>query len=58
MDFTETDELQMLREAVGAIASKFGHEYYVEKAHADQRTDELWSAVAEAGFLGVNVPEE
>jgi len=58
MDFIESDELQMLREAVGSIASKFGHEYYVEKAHADQRTDELWSAVAEAGFLGVNVPEE
>ena len=35
MDFIESDELQMLREAVGAIASKFGHEYYVAKAHAD-----------------------
>ena len=58
MDFTESDELQMLREAVGSIAGKFGHGYYVEKAHADQRTDELWSAVAEPGFLGVNVPEE
>ncbi len=58
MDFIESDELQMLREAVGSIASKFGHEYYVEKAHADERTDELWNAVAEAGFLGVNVPEE
>ena len=58
MDFIESDELQMLREAVGAIASKFGHEYYVAKAHADERTDELWSAVGDAGFLGVNVPEE
>ncbi len=58
MDFIESDELQMLREAVGSIASKFGHEYYVEKAHADERTDELWNAVAEPGFLGVNVPEE
>ena len=58
MDFTESDELQMLREAVGSIAAKFGHEYYVEKAHADERTDELWNAVAEQGFLGVNVPEE
>ena len=58
MDFIESDELQMLREAVASIASKFGHEYYVKKAHADERTDELWSAVAEAGFLGVNVPEE
>ncbi len=58
MDFTESDELQMLRQAVSSIASKFGHEYYVKKAHADERTDELWNAVAEAGFLGVNVPEE
>ncbi len=57
MDFIESDELLMLREAVGSIAAKFGHEYYVDKARADERTDELWSAVAEAGFLGVNVPE-
>jgi alkylation response protein AidB-like acyl-CoA dehydrogenase len=58
MDFIESDELTMLREAVSSIASKFGHEYYVSKAHADERTDELWNAVAESGFLGVNVPEE
>jgi alkylation response protein AidB-like acyl-CoA dehydrogenase len=58
MDFIESDELKMLREAVASIASKFGHEYYVAKAHADERTDELWRAVGEAGFLGVAVPEE
>ncbi len=58
MDFIESDEMQMLREAVGAIAAKFGHDYYVKKAHADERTEELWNAVAEAGFLGVNVPAE
>ena len=53
MDFIETDELQMLREAVGSIASKFGHEYYVQKARADERTEELWNAVAEAGRAGL-----
>ena len=58
MDFIESDEMRMLREAVASIASKFGHDYYVAKAHADERTTELWDAVAEAGFLGVNVPEE
>jgi alkylation response protein AidB-like acyl-CoA dehydrogenase len=58
MDFIESDELQMLREAVGSIASKYGHDYYVAKAHADERTTELWDAVGQAGFLGVNVPEE
>ncbi len=58
MDFTQSDEHLMLREAVSAIANKFGHEYYVAKARADGRTTELWDAVGEAGFLGVNVPEE
>ena len=58
MDFIESDEQRMFREAVSSIASKFGHDYYVKKAHADERTHELWDAVAEAGFLGVNVPEE
>jgi alkylation response protein AidB-like acyl-CoA dehydrogenase len=58
VDFTQSDEHAMLREAVGAIASKFGHEYYVAKARADGRTTELWDAVGAAGFLGVSVPEE
>jgi alkylation response protein AidB-like acyl-CoA dehydrogenase len=58
VDFTQSDEHLMLREAVSSIASKFGHEYYVAKARADGRTTELWDAVGEAGFLGVSVPEE
>ncbi|MHB1710999.1 MAG: acyl-CoA dehydrogenase family protein [Acidimicrobiales bacterium] len=58
MDFLQSDEHLMLREAVGAIASKFGHEYYVAKARAGGRTGELWDAVAEPGFLGVSVPGE
>ena len=58
MDFTQSDEHGMLREAVSTIASKFGHEYYVAKAHANERTEELWKAMGDAGFLGVNVPEE
>jgi alkylation response protein AidB-like acyl-CoA dehydrogenase len=57
VDFRQSDEHVMLREAVSAIASKFGHEYYVAKARSDGRTTELWDAVGEAGFLGVNVPE-
>ena len=58
MDFKQSDEHVMLREAVSAIANKFGHEYYVAKARSDGRTTELWDAVGDAGFLGVNVPEE
>ncbi|MGH9041474.1 MAG: acyl-CoA dehydrogenase family protein [Acidimicrobiia bacterium] len=58
MDFNETSEHLMLREAVRKIASDFGHDYFVEKARADERAHELWEAVARGGFMGVNIPEE
>ena len=57
MDFRETDEQAMLREAVGAIAAKYGHDYYTRCARAEEKTDELWSELGAQGFLGVNVPE-
>ena len=34
MDFSETDEQQMLREAVDGIASKYGHSYFAERARS------------------------
>ncbi len=57
MDFGETDDRKALREAVRRIASRFGHAYYLETARAGRKTTELWNAMAEAGFLGVNLPE-
>src|ERR1700683_5098631 len=58
MDFRETEEQAMLREAVDGIASKYGHSYFTERARTGGRTDELWNQLGEAGFLRVNVPEE
>lgn len=58
MDFVESEEQQMLRSAVASIAAKYGHEYYVEKSHKGEKTDELWNELAAGGYLGVNVPEE
>jgi alkylation response protein AidB-like acyl-CoA dehydrogenase len=58
MDFAETEEQQMLREAVSAIAGKYGHAYYVDKARRGEKTDELWDELGAAGYLGVNVPAE
>ncbi|HUY23137.1 MAG TPA: acyl-CoA dehydrogenase family protein [Acidimicrobiales bacterium] len=58
MDFNETDEQHMLREAVGGIASKYGHGYFAERARAGGRADELWDELAAGGFMGVNVPAE
>jgi alkylation response protein AidB-like acyl-CoA dehydrogenase len=57
MDFQETTERAMLREAVGKIAADFGHDYFAAKVKAGEHTTELWQAVGRAGYLGVNVPE-
>jgi len=57
MDFQETDEQIMLRQSAAGIAAGFGHDWFVRKARADERSDELWQALARQGFIGVNTPE-
>jgi alkylation response protein AidB-like acyl-CoA dehydrogenase len=57
MDFTESPEQALLREAVAKLAADFGHAYYAERARAGGRSTELWQAVADQGYLGVSVPE-
>ena len=58
MDFTETVEQQQLRTAVAAVAARYGHPYWLGKARAGEKTDELWDEVGRLGYLGVAVPEE
>lgn len=53
-----TDEETMIREAVAGIASGFGHSYFTKCVQEGKPTQELWQAMAEAGYLGVNLPEE
>src|SRR5215204_4660572 len=57
MDFTESPEQGLLREAVAKLAADFGHGYYADRARAGGRSTELWQAVADQGYLGVSVPE-
>jgi alkylation response protein AidB-like acyl-CoA dehydrogenase len=54
----DDDQRRDLRAAVGAIAAPFGGAYYVEHARAGRECAELWQALGDAGFIGVNVPEE
>jgi alkylation response protein AidB-like acyl-CoA dehydrogenase len=54
----ESDEARDLRAAVGAVAAPFGGRYYVEHARDGRECTELWHALGDAGFIGVNVPEE
>ena len=46
MDFRESDEQIMLRQSAAAIATGYGHDWFVRKARADERSDELWTALA------------
>ncbi len=58
MDFAESQEHGMLREAVRRIAGRFGHAYYVSEARRGGKAPELWDALAREGFLGVCLPEQ
>ncbi|MEI7479988.1 MAG: acyl-CoA dehydrogenase family protein, partial [Actinomycetes bacterium] len=57
MDFRETDEQQLLRSTVFSIAESFGHRYFEQQARSGGKADELWQALSEPGFTGVNVME-
>jgi alkylation response protein AidB-like acyl-CoA dehydrogenase len=54
----DTAEQGELRATVARIARKFGGSYYAARAQAHESCDELWQALAEAGFIGVNIPAE
>ena len=58
MNFVESDERRALRDAVGELGRKYGHEYYLKKARGGEHTEELWAEAGKLGYLGVNVPEE
>jgi alkylation response protein AidB-like acyl-CoA dehydrogenase len=58
VDFTETAEHRDLRAAVAEIAGSFGPGYYAVRAAERRPCTELWTALGQAGFLGVNIPEE
>ena len=57
MNFDESPEQAMLREAVASVAAKYGHDYYTSCARSGAKADELWNELGAAGYLGVNVPE-
>lgn len=58
MDFSDTDETRELRSQVTDIVSGWGGGYYVEHAFSNQPCVEVWNALGEYGFVGVNIPEE
>ena len=53
-----SDEERQMREAVRGICSDFGPEYQKQLYERGESPAELWDALAEKGYLGVNIPEE
>ena len=58
MDFAQNPDHVALRDAVGAIADKYGGAYYARHAEAREPTTELWRDLGQHGFIGINLPEE
>lgn len=58
MDFAFSDEQKMILDYGSQLATKFGRDYWVEKAEKREFPREMWQQVAEDGFIGIMVPEE
>ena len=56
--FTEPEERRDLRLSVAHFAQSYGSDYWLGKAYTDAKTDELWQAAGQQGFLGVAIPQE
>lgn len=53
-----THEEEAIRESVRRIASKYGPDYWEKKVKAKEPMSELMTELADAGFLGIHLPEE
>ncbi|MFI5121994.1 MAG: acyl-CoA dehydrogenase family protein [Vicinamibacteria bacterium] len=53
----DSDEQRLLRETVRGICDGFGPAYIRRCVEADEPPRELWDALAEKGYLGVNLPQ-
>ena len=55
---TDTSDHRLIRQSTGAIASRYGHDYYAERARDGGHIAELWADLGQAGLLGVHLPEQ
>ncbi|WP_202319788.1 acyl-CoA dehydrogenase family protein [Archaeoglobus neptunius] len=58
MNFEFTDEQRMIANAARDIAKDFPPEYWREKEENGEFAEEFFRAIADAGFMGIVIPEE
>ncbi|MFW2830367.1 acyl-CoA dehydrogenase family protein [Sphingomonas sp. ID0503] len=54
----QADHHSDLRRSVARLMSRFGRGYFQELVRKNERPDELWRELGQAGFLGMHAPEE
>jgi acyl-CoA dehydrogenase len=57
MDFELTNEQQLIRESVGKLCRDYPDEYWAEKDKQHEFPWDFYDAMAEAGWLGIAIPE-
>ena len=58
MDFSLTQEQQQIRDSIRKLCARFDDAYWLEKDRSGDFPHELHAALAEAGWLGIAMPEE
>ena len=58
MDFSHTDEHQLIRDSVRKLCAGFPDEYWSEKDEAHEFPWDFYNAMANAGFVGIAIPED
>ncbi|MGE3594126.1 MAG: acyl-CoA dehydrogenase family protein [Dehalococcoidia bacterium] len=58
MDFSFTQEQQMMIDAARKVGARFGLDYWRAKDAAKEYPGECWQAICDAGLVGVMIPEE
>ena len=58
MDYTEDPVFEEIRQAVRQLCSKFDDVYWQEHDESKEFPWEFYNAVAEAGWMGLTIPEE
>jgi alkylation response protein AidB-like acyl-CoA dehydrogenase len=55
---TDTGDQRLIRQTTAAVAARYGHDYYAERARGGGHIAELWADLGQAGLLGVHLPAE
>jgi hypothetical protein len=58
MDFALTEQQEMIRKEVGALARSFSLDYWLDRDRRHAYPHEFVAAFAKAGWLGIMMPEE